>query len=81
MISALKSNSKTLLENLIDFMNPARKKGLLRQPAADEPPLRSELFGAIQMEQHGKFLAGTHQLSQARAQNQLLSRLGTKGTM
>ena len=29
-----------------------------RKYADDEPPLRSELFSADQMEQHGKILAG-----------------------
>ena len=30
----------------------------IEQYAGDEPPLRSELFSADQMEQHGKTLAG-----------------------
>jgi len=43
--------------------------------ADDEPPLRAELFGADQMEQHGKTLAGSHRLSSRRAPDQLLARL------
>uniref|UniRef100_UPI00374D6411 glucoamylase family protein n=1 Tax=Undibacterium sp. TaxID=1914977 RepID=UPI00374D6411 len=43
--------------------------------AEEELPLRAELFGAIQMEQHGKSLAGSHQLSTGRARDQLLVRL------
>ena len=43
--------------------------------AGDEPPLRSELFSADQMEQHGKALAGSHKLSPARARDRLLKRL------
>jgi cyclic beta-1,2-glucan synthetase len=43
--------------------------------AGDEPPLRSELFSADQMEQHGKALAGSHKLSLARARDRLLKRL------
>ncbi|MGH8632545.1 MAG: cyclic beta 1-2 glucan synthetase, partial [Burkholderiales bacterium] len=43
--------------------------------AGDEPPLRSELLSADQMEQHGKTLAGTHKLSPGRAPDQLLKRL------
>ena len=43
--------------------------------AGDEPPLRSELFSADQMEQHGKTLAASHQLSPGRARDQLLTRL------
>ena len=41
----------------------------------DKPPLRAELFSAGQMEQHGKYLAGTHHLSQKRLPDQLIARL------
>ncbi|MFZ6773855.1 GH36-type glycosyl hydrolase domain-containing protein [Undibacterium sp. SXout7W] len=40
-----------------------------------ESPLRAELFSALQMEQHGKILANSHQLSVAFHADQLLSRL------
>lgn len=43
--------------------------------ANEEPPLRSELFSADQMEQHGKALAAVHQLASGRAPDQLLARL------
>ncbi|MDQ6735219.1 MAG: hypothetical protein M3Z35_14065, partial [Nitrospirota bacterium] len=43
--------------------------------AADEAPLRLELFSAEQMQQHGKTLAGWHTLSVQHAPDQLLSRL------
>ncbi|WP_188568454.1 GH36-type glycosyl hydrolase domain-containing protein [Undibacterium terreum] len=43
--------------------------------AEEELPLRAELFGAIQMEQHGKALATSHQLSGGRLRDQLLVRL------
>ncbi|MEP6887182.1 MAG: glucoamylase family protein [Nitrospirales bacterium] len=43
--------------------------------AGNEPPLRSELFSADQMEQHGKTLAGLHTLSVGHAPDQLLTRL------
>lgn len=39
------------------------------------PPLRSELFTADQMEQHGKALADSHRLATGRATDQLLGRL------
>ena len=42
-------------------IDPARKY------AGDEPPLRSELFSADQMEQHGKALAGSHKVSRTRS--------------
>ena len=71
-------------------MNPKRKIGggpllrlkarirtaiLARKHATEEAPLRSELFTARQMEQHGKRLAGQHQLDLKRASDQLLARL------
>src|SRR3989442_5827439 len=49
--------------------DPARKY------AGGEPPLRSELFSADQMKEHGKALAGSHKLSTEPAANPLLTRL------
>jgi cyclic beta-1,2-glucan synthetase len=49
--------------------DPARKY------SADEPPLRSELFSADQMKEHGKTLADSHKLSSEPAANPLLTRL------
>ncbi len=43
--------------------------------ANDEPPLRSELFSADQMERHGKTLAGWHRLTRGRPMDRLLKRL------
>ncbi len=43
--------------------------------ADEEPPLRSSLFSAGQMEQHGKSLAGSHRLAAGRARDRLLARL------
>ena len=48
---------------------------MAKKYAGDEPPLRSELFSADQMEQHGKVLAGSHRLSPERARDRLLKRL------
>jgi cyclic beta-1,2-glucan synthetase len=48
---------------------------LARKHATEEAPLRSELLTAHQMEQHGKSLAGSHQLDLRRASDQLLARL------
>ena len=50
--------------------SPAHKR------VSDEPPLRSELFSASQMEQHGKTLAAAHTLSADHSPEQLLTRLG-----
>ncbi|MGC2323957.1 MAG: glucoamylase family protein [Terriglobales bacterium] len=48
---------------------------MARKYATDEPPLRSELLTAGQMEQYGKSLAGSHQLSLQRPSGRLLTRL------
>lgn len=52
------------------------QRGRPRVHSFDEPPLRSELFSAEQMEQHGKRLAASHRLSSDRPpQDHLLTRL------
>src|SRR5687768_15112458 len=43
--------------------------------AGEAPPLRSQLFSAEQMEQHGRTLAAAHRILSGRAPDQLLSRL------
>ncbi|MEE4379779.1 MAG: cyclic beta 1-2 glucan synthetase, partial [Candidatus Competibacteraceae bacterium] len=48
---------------------------LAQKYVGDEPPLRAELFSAVQMEQHGKRLAATHSLTTRQAPDQLLARL------
>ncbi len=52
-----------------------RRGGWAADYAAEEPPLRSELFSADQMEQHGKALAAAHSLGAKRARDLLLARL------
>jgi len=52
-----------------------RDVGIPLKHSFDEPPLRSELFSADQMEQHGKRLAAEHKLTQVRPREQLLTRL------
>ncbi len=49
--------------------------GGARKASHDESPLRSDLFSADQMEQHGKVLAGSHQVRSGRARDRLLARL------
>ncbi|MGH7232089.1 MAG: hypothetical protein ACREJU_12135, partial [Nitrospiraceae bacterium] len=68
-------SSKVILGNLIRGKASLLGNGFARQDAGDEAPLRSELFSADQMEQHGKTLAGLHELSPERAPDQLLTRL------
>ncbi|UHD19009.1 cyclic beta 1-2 glucan synthetase [Thiocapsa bogorovii] len=45
------------------------------QSVGDESPLRSELFSAVQMEQHGKDLAASHRLMPGHPPDRLLVRL------
>ncbi len=53
-----------------------RESGLPRNSHLnEEPPLRSELFSADQMEQHGRALAALHKLAPGHAPDQLLARL------
>ncbi|MGO9177432.1 MAG: hypothetical protein ACLQED_15035, partial [Desulfobaccales bacterium] len=66
---------KTIREPLLRLRSYFPGGGLGRGYAGDEPPLRSELFSADQMKQHGKTLAGSHQLSPGRPEGRLLNRL------
>ena len=68
-------SSKTIREPLLRLKSFLSGGGWGRRYAVDEPPLRSELFSADQMEQHGKTLASSHQLSPGRPQGRLLKRL------
>ena len=67
----IKESSKAIVENLLHLnlsRNGSGKYG-------DAPPLRSELFSAEQMKQHGRTLAAQHKLSPGHAPDQLLARL------
>ncbi|MGD0216525.1 MAG: glucoamylase family protein, partial [Desulfobaccales bacterium] len=68
-------SSRSIREPLSRLRSFLPGGGLGRRYAGDEPPLRSELFSADQMEQHGKTLADSHQLSPGRPQGRLLTRL------
>src|ERR1700687_14232 len=65
----------TASEYLLDIAARIRKSAWRRAQPADELPLRSELFSADQMEQHGRVLAASHQLTKKRGPGQLLTRL------
>ncbi len=71
----MNASSRTIFERLLEI--PARfgRADSLWKHADEEPPLRSELFNADQMEQHGSNLAATHRLAPGRAPDRLLSRL------
>ena len=61
------------------FFATLHRAGLLRRAripdARDEAPLRSELFTADQMEQHGKSVAAAHELTRKHFADRLLPRL------
>ncbi|MDR3412602.1 MAG: glucoamylase family protein [Formivibrio sp.] len=58
-----------------------RNSGLAHAHSNEEPPLRSALFSADQMEQHGKALASSHKLATGRVPDQLLPRLSANETV
>lgn len=64
-----------LIGYLLQWRMPLCGIGWPRVPPDEEPPLRSELFSADQMEQHGKALAASHKLALGRAPDRLLARL------
>ena len=71
----MKVRSKIILGGLLHSRASYPENDLTKKYADGEPPLRSELFSAEQMQQHGKSLAGQHQLSSGGIPDQLLSRL------
>jgi cellobiose phosphorylase len=66
---------RSLAEYLHQLKTMVSGSNWLRIPPEEEPPLRSELFSAEQMEQHGKVLAASHLPATGRAPDQLLARL------
>ena len=64
-----------MLRRLLHFLSLFRRGSRTPEYASEEPPLRSELLNADQMEQRGKTLAGTHRLGPGRAPDRLLTRL------
>lgn len=68
-------SSKTARGTLFHLVAYLRRSGLARKFAGDELPLRSELFSADQMKQHGKILADVHRLQPGRPRDRLLARL------
>ena len=70
----MNANASTRFERLVDFVARFGRAEASGRFAGDEPPLRSALFSADQMEQHGKDLAAVHRLAPSRADT-LLARL------
>src|SRR5712692_1173540 len=75
LTSKVKTGSKTINRSWLQLSASFRGNGLAKKYAGDEPPLRSELFSADQMNLHGKTLAASHKLSPERARDRLLARL------
>ncbi len=71
----MNASSNILRATLLRFGARLRASGSPHEPADHEPPLRSELFSADQMEQHGRRLAGAHKVSPERPADRLLTRL------
>jgi len=68
-------SGEKIREHLLDLGARIRESGAARPYAGDERPLRSELFSADQMVQHGRSLASSHKVSTKHAPEQLLARL------
>jgi hypothetical protein len=67
--------SQTVFGIFLRIWARLRRGNRIWQDAGAEQPLRAELFSADQMEQHGKILAGIHQLKSGRPKDRLLARL------
>jgi len=70
----LKANDNARIGQVLRSLALSRIERSLRRNS-DELPLRSELFSADQMEQHGKGLAAAHKLTSRRGPDRLLPRL------
>ncbi len=77
----MKLNSKTIHSALLRLRACVGGRGPAQDYVDVEPPLRSELFGADQMNQHGKTLANAHELSFGQVPDQLLPRLTQNETV
>ena len=73
-IRTLNPSEPTFFDRLLAVTARFGRVGSYTKRAGEEPPLRSELFSADQMEQHGRNLALAHRLAEGRA-DRLLARL------
>ena len=67
--------SKTSLKNFSPLKAILHRSALTPKGAGEDVPLRSDLFSASQMEQHGRTLAALHKLDEDHAPERLLARL------
>ena len=63
------------IERVLGMKARFRRADALGKYAGEEPPLRSALFSADQMERHGRTLADSHQLTKKSTPDNLLIRL------
>ena len=70
----MNSSEQTLFDRLLAITARFGRAGSYTKYVGEEPPLRSELFSADQMEQHGRNLALAHRLATGHA-DRLLARL------
>ena len=71
----------TIHEGLLRWRQRLTGHGLTAPVIGDEPPLRSELFSAVQMEEHGRRLAESHGLMPGHPPDRLLARLTENETL
>ncbi|MCJ7766562.1 MAG: hypothetical protein MUP09_11550, partial [Thiovulaceae bacterium] len=71
----MKTSNMTIFKNLRELIIRVRRIGMPPKYPSEEPLLRSKLFSADQMEQHGRHLAATHKLTSKHHREQLLARL------
>ena len=71
----MNNSANIVTRSLLQVLALFRRGGWMADYAIEEPPLRSELFSADQMEQHGKALAASHSLGAKRTRDLLLTRL------
>ena len=66
----------TAIDELFSPLKPYfQKDNFTRKDVNENPPLRSELFSAEQMEQHAQYLATNHTIHHEQSSEQLLKRL------
>lgn len=68
-------------DTLLQFKRWLPGKSSIKAFVGDKPPLRSELFSAVQMDEHGKRLAETHALMPGHPPDRLLARLTENETI
>ena len=71
----MKASTRTILGRLRALRPLLPRAESFGKYTDEEPPLRSELFSAEQMEEHGKNLAVSHRLAPGRGPDRLLARL------